>query len=350
MLLGAVLLLATSCSKEIGVSKSPDFEVTTEATTYKVGEEITFSFSGTADYVTFYSGTLFNNYDFREGRIIDVKGKGALLSFNSSVQQGAQTNQLSILASTNFSGDYSDLSKVKAATWKDITSGFLLGTDATFRASTEQDISDVIEEGKPLYIAFKYVTRPQATNQLARNWFIQAFTINSKEKLGTTALRIVDQAYAAFTIVDENKVNAPARSLVTSTRISLLGNLYKQASDPVFDPNNPIYDPTNPIYDPKNPSYVPGTVMPIYVPFNPSSPYNDPLSEHWVISKAISVDKVELGIDKGVPIRNITNPILKIHKYTFTAPGEYTVTFVAANTTIDETKNVVKQIKLTIEP
>lgn len=351
ILLGAVLLFAASCSKEIGATKMPAFDVQTDATTYQAGKAITFNISGgNADYITFYPGTPLNEYQYRNGHVVDAAGAGALLSFTTGVSGGVQTNQLALMASTNFDGNYT-YDRVKAATWTDITSRFVLAPDGTAKASTEQDISDLLAPGKPIYIAFKYLTKPQATNGLASKWAITTFLMNSKLKLGTATLKITDLPFAGFKLVDQNPVNAPSRSsILVNASLSLYGNLYKQATDPIFDQNNPIFKADNPIYDPKSPQFDPFAVRPTWVKFDPTNPYNDPTSENWAVSKALTPDKIDMGMDKGTGIKTISDAVKKTHSYTFGTPGTYTVTFVAKNQTIDDTKEVVKQITLTITP
>src|SRR5665647_645429 len=186
MLLGALLI--ASCSKKIEVTNAPDFNVTTDSATYKAGQVVTFNIKDNgANIISFYSGETLHEYAFKDGRTIDVKGVGATMAFTSSVQLGTQVNQLSVMASTDFNGDYSSLATVKAATWTDITSRFALGTGTAFLASGTKDISDLMVPGKPIYIAYRYVTKPQATNGLARDWFIQSFAINSLAILANTA-------------------------------------------------------------------------------------------------------------------------------------------------------------------
>lgn len=350
-IIAAALLLA-SCEKPILEADAPVFDVSPEKTTYKAGEVVKFMITGgEAQTISFYSGELKKEYASRTGRVVDVVGQGATLSFTSSVQLGTQANQVTVWASTNFNGDYSSVAKVKAANWVDITSRFKLGTTATLLASGNIDVSDLIVAGKPIFIAFRYFTKPQATNGIGRQWFIQSFTMNSKKLLDNTlALNIADQAGAGFRIVDDLKANAPALSSVTATRLTLQANTYLNAGLPQFDPNNPIYDPKNAIYDPQNPAYQPSAVYKPFVAFNPSSPYNDPESEHWAVSKGITIDKVDLGPDWATAIRGITNPILSEYRYTYAKAGTYTAVFVAANGTIDDQKKVVKEISLTITP
>lgn len=349
MLLGALLM--ASCNDKLEV-EAPEFNVTTEATTFKAGEPIKFNITGgNAHMIYFYPGVTLKDYESIEGRVVDVSGAGATMQFSSSVQLGSQANQLSVLYSTDFNGDYSSLAKVKAATWTDITSKFKLGTAAAFVASGAVDISDLIVPGKPIYFAYKYVTKPQATNGLARLWFIQNFVINSKAKLDNTiGLTIADQATAGFRIVDENAENAPARSSITSTRVTLYGNEYLHAGLAKFDPNNPIYDPNNPQFDRESPAFNPLLKLETFVPFDPASPYNDPLSEHWAVSKPITIDKVNLGPDRSIVLKGIRNPNLSEYKYTYAQPGTYKAVFIASNNSIDSSKEVVKEITLTITP
>lgn len=345
------MLLMASCDKEI-LTEAPAFDVTTETNTFKAGKEIKFDIKGgDAHMISFYSGETLKDYASKDGRVIDVKGVGATIAFQSSVQVGTQANQLTVLASTNFNGDYSSLAKVKAATWVDITSRFALGTSATFLASGTKDISDLMLPGKPIYFAFKYITKPQVANGLARQWFIQTFAITSKLKLDNTiALNLADQAGAGFRIVDENKDNAPARSSITATRITMYGNIYKDPKDPIYNSANPIYDSKNPIYDPLSTAYSPTAKLPVFVSYDAASSFNDPSSEHWAVSKAITTENVNLGPDWSTSIKGISNPAMVEHRYTYAKAGTYKAVFVASNNSIDGEKKVVKEITLKITP
>jgi hypothetical protein len=332
-----VLVVLSSCSKELEVD-TPFFEVSTESTTYQVGEEITFTFEGNPKQIWFYSGELLNDYDYKDGRIVDISsGDGATVSFSSAVVDGTQANQLTVLYSKNFNGTY-DYTNVKAAEWVDITNNFTFGTGSSFVASGSYDVSDFLSAGEPVYFAFRYITRPQATNGVARKWNIQNFTIISKATLEDgSALTIADQTYAGFRLVDENAENAPAQSVITSTRISLLGNVYK-------NPDDPIYDPENPIYDPESDEYDPSAVLPVY---DPNNPYNDPLSENWAVSKPIYTDEVDLGPDLSIAIKEYYTQVMS-YAYSYSEAGVFDVYFVAANTSVDDSKQVVKHLEITI--
>lgn len=347
------VFFAISCQKDLLVRDAPDFAVSTEATSYKVNEPVEFKIEGKADIISFYSGEVFHEYEFREGREVDVTGQGLNLSFNSAVAPGTPTgtqeNQFSILTSTNFNGNYADLNSVKAAVWQDISGRFELATSATFKPSTKQDISDLLVTGKPLYFAFRYINRPQIENGFARQWMIENFSLTSNAEINEKPITIYDQVHTGFRIVDQDTANMPARSSITTSRITMYGPIYKDPDDPIYDPNNPIFDPKNPIYDKKNPAYIPGARPPIFVPYVPDSPYNDPYSENWAVSGPITVGKVNLGSDWAMAVRGgiyLGNPTLYTYKYT--KPGIYKAVFVASNNTIKESKQVVREITVTI--
>lgn len=341
------LMLMLSCEDEV---ESPVIQITAESNTYQAGEPVKFKIDGHADMISFYSGEPTNDYAFKDGRVIDVSDGNVTLTFSSAVTGGTQADQLTFLASTDFDGNYDDLASVKAATWTDITSRFKFGTSATFATSTVQDISDLLIPGQPIYFAFRYVTQPQAANGLARTWMIQTFTLHSSVTFNDLPVTIIDQANAGFRIIDEDPENAPARSTITTSRVSLLGNIYKDPDDAIYDPENPIYDPENPIYDPESHLYDPSRVRPTFVPYDPNSPYNDPQTENWAVSKPIYIDQVDLGPDWSRAIKGIANSKLEEYQYTYSKPGTYNAYFIAINANIDGREEVVKEFTLTINP
>jgi hypothetical protein len=351
------LLAMGSCKKDLVVKDAPDFSVSIidSTTTYKAGKPVNFAIQGGADIISFYSGEVFHDYTSKDGRQVDVAGQGLNLNFNSAVAPGTpagtQKNQFSILASTNFSGNYGDLASVKAATWTDITSRFKLGTGTAFTPSGKVDISDLLVAGKPIYFALKYINWPQLDSGFAKQWQVESFTLTSNDSLNNAPVVIADQVHTGFRIVDENPVNAPARSTITATRVTLYGPAYKNPADSIYNPNYSRFDPKNPIYDPTSPQYIPNLQVPVYVPYDPNSPYNDPKSENWAVSAPISVGKVDLGRDWAIPVTSgiyLTQP--DVFNYTYKKPGTYKAVFVASNNTIDESKQVVKEMTITITP
>ncbi|WP_300600617.1 DUF5017 domain-containing protein [Niabella sp.] len=346
----------SSCQKKLAEVAAPDFDVTTGEVTVKAGTPAVFKFSGTATTVSFYPGEIYKDYNFKDGRSIDVSGKGLTLSFSNGVAPGnpagTQANQFSVLLSTNFNGNYADLASVKAATWVNITDSFTLATSATMVATRTANLSNYVLAGKPVYFALRYINRPQVANGYARQWIVENFVLKSIDaKVNNAVVTIADQALTGFRIVDENPVNAKARSTITSTRVTLYGPAYKNPADPIYDPNNPVFDPKNPIYDPKSPQYNPGAVLPVYVPYDPNSPYNDPYSENWAVSAPITLGTVDLGKDWSVPVRtSIYGAMPTTYSYTYNTPGRYEAAFVAANNTIGNYAATVKKVIVNVTP
>ena len=104
-------LILGACNK-VEVA-TPDFEVSTLTKSVKAGEELTFQFTGDPDQISFYSGEPLSDYTFKSGRTVSTEGLD--LSFTTTVQYGAQKDQLSILYSTDFSGNYT-LEDIRKAT------------------------------------------------------------------------------------------------------------------------------------------------------------------------------------------------------------------------------------------
>src|SRR5690606_12355203 len=133
-----------------------DFDVTTERTSWQAGEEVTFTFSGNAGFIQFYSGEFGNDYAFRSGRILETKS--ASMSFQSRVEFGAQKDQFSVHLSSDFSGNYT-IEDIHAATWIDVSDRLALGTTAVFSPSGTLELADIVDREKPLYVGFRYMTK-----------------------------------------------------------------------------------------------------------------------------------------------------------------------------------------------
>ncbi|GAB1463004.1 DUF5017 domain-containing protein [Pedobacter sp.] len=294
------VLLGSSCKKELQVSSLDNFEVSLSKNKYNVGEPVELNFGGEADYIYFYSGEVGYNYDSRGGRTISIDK--VKLSFNSAKAIGAQANQLSVLVSNDFNGDYSSLNVIKNATWTDVSSRFTLATNATATPSGVADLSDFKVAGKPIYIAYKYLTKPQNINGLGTTWTITGFSLLAETSIGNQ--NIADMFNSGFRIIDPYKDTTPAQSSITTTRFTFLSNLY----DATIDPE----------------------------------------TEHWGVSKAIDTETLNLGKDKATAIKSMATSGIKQYKYTYAKAGNYTIYVVAKNQNIYEQKEVVKKLEITI--
>ena len=84
MIVTGFVTLFSSCENNDEIT-TPDFEVTTEKVSYKVGDTIQFNFTGKTDVLTFYSGELGSNYEAKDRYTAEGIVK---LAFESAMQQG----------------------------------------------------------------------------------------------------------------------------------------------------------------------------------------------------------------------------------------------------------------------
>lgn len=311
LFLGTCLLLA--CNKDNELS-TPNFEVSTTASTYKKGQAVLFSFKGNPQMISVYTGEFGKDYNFREGRTLDVSGLN--LAFSSAVaNEGAgtsQTGMFSLQVSSNFNGDYASFANVQAATWTDVTDRLSKQEAATTATSTLAtpadgiDLSDLRVAGKPLYIAYKYNIRPQSTNGIWRMWSIQGFSLTGNTSSGKQTLG--NMTTTAFRVVRKNP-EIISRTATSATVLTL------RHADLALDPG-------------------PAEIA----------------TENWIISQAFSnVNTINFGPDLSIPIQGGTSAVeKKDYSYTFTKAGQYSVYFVAANVNLNGKMETVRKVDLTI--
>ena len=299
-----VALLIVACKKD-GVD-TPDFNATIAKNTFKLGDTVVFNLEGNPDYVSFYSGEYLNDYAFIGGRSLDIKSFN--LSFQSRVANGNQNNQLGVYLSSDFNGKF-DIASIRAGNFKDITNLVTLGSvNSVYAQSGLLDLTSIVtNRERPLYVAFRYLTKPQdATNGTQRTWTIRELALNTITDLGQSVA--IDQLTAAWSLVEDGPILDPARSAVvaSSGQITLRGNI---SAD--------------------------GKLV---------------QTEVWAVSKAIDLKTIILGPDRGVPIKGISETQAPIYKYVYTKPGIYKAAFATSNERIDGKKTGLKEITFTITP
>lgn len=263
-------------------------------------QQVTFNFSGDASIISYYSGLIGGEYAYREGRILEVSGLRS--SFTSNVT-GVQPNSLSIMASTDFSGIY-DKANVQAATWTDITNRYtlnVLGASSSLHSGFV-DISDLLVDGKPIYFAFRYICLPQAANGANATWRIRDFMMESETLLGTTAL--ANHTTADWHVLDFDPMDPPSRG----ARIESNGALR----------------------------------------FNGNHITKEIRTESWGITKAFTIDKVDLGPDRPAAVKGSIDPQLSSFSFNYTKPGTYKAVFVGSNVTYEGQASVVREIEITV--
>lgn len=292
LLLALAAINLISCSKD--EVPTPDFNVTTDKTTYKVGEAIQFKFTGNADLITFYSGMPGKEYQFKDRFKVDGKPQ---LTFTSYRQVSAEANTISLLASTNFKGIFNP-ENVAAARWTDITgrATFSTGTDNT--ASGVVDLTDFLKGDSSVYIAFRFTGKKDAL-VAQPTWTIKNLSIDNKIADGSL-VSVATSASVTWGAVDF--MNTARAWSFSATQIQIVGG-----------------------------------------------PVNTDDNDDWLITKPLSLDRVQRST--GVNVR--TSPLSKEFGYAFTtgytAAGTYTATFEAINNNRWDSKTVVKQIVIKVE-
>lgn len=294
MLISVVLF---SCEKY--QLDDPALEVSADKTTIKAGESLTFKFEGSPQMLSFYSGEFLKDYNYvTNSRTL----KNCYLSFSSAtVAAIQQANQLAVLVSADFDGKYA-IDNIKAATWVDITNRFALANNATVTPSTEADIMDLAVAGRPLYLAFRYITRSQTEFLTASDWNISAVLL--KSKFDNEEVTLMDYGSGSnFSVFSYGNKQA-GRSLVNATTIEFKGNS--------------------------------------------TAAIKEEYTEDWGISRAIYINPNDLGNDKATPLKLFREAKKESYTYTYSKAGTYTATFIAETNNVYGNKKVVRQIEITV--
>lgn len=291
-----------SCEKLEDV-ETPKFDVTTERVTYKVGESVSFTFTGDPDLISMYSGEVGNDYEYRKGRHISSSFKA---QFDQQMLDGRQDNQMSILLSTDFSGVY-NIDQIKAANWLDVSSKFkMLKSQETrlFVNSGLQDISEILQDKDSVkfYVAVRQIVKDQLVNGTSNLNRIRGFSISAESIIGLTPLY-------NHTSLEWSLVSTPnketGRAAITTTWLEFRGNVTNKTAE----------------------------------------------TEDWAISKQIKLDKYSyVGPDWGLAIKGLSDKRINTYAYSYTKPGIYKAVFVAVNINANDRKETIKEIELNIEP
>lgn len=297
-----LVVMASACSKTMDLG-ALDFDASTSQETVIAGEEITFDLKGNANIVTFYSGEVGNDYQYRGGRPLELFDPQ--VSFASDAWYGTQKGQISVLVSTEFNGDFSAenvRSSFDAGEWIDITNEFVLPENTGTRQTVANgpfDLSNIITaEKKGIYFTFRNQTTAGGS---PTQWTFSKFLITANTLTGRQTL--VDVKSADW----------------TSVVLGTLGN-----------PGVPNASGTS-VWFPRG-----------------NTPY--PAYDNWIVTKKIEFTDRNLGPDLGEPIKSYADPQLAEFKYIYDVPGTYIATFLASNVNAEGEKKVVKQVKVVVDP
>lgn len=300
--IGILLLTLHSCSKTMELG-SLDFEASLHTEKVKAGQEMIFDLTGRANIITFYSGELGQDYQYRDGRPLSLSNP--MVSFSSDAWYGTQQGQISILVSTKFNGDYTAenvSTSFDAGEWIDITNEFTLPENTGTRQTVSNgpfNLSDIMtEEKKGIYFAYRNLT---STVGNPTQWTFSRFLVTANTLLGQQ------------TIMDQKTADWQLAVLATPGQAST--------------------------------GTTPGTSV-----WFPRNTDRNAIVHNWIITKKIDFSDKDLGPDMGTPIKSYADPQLTEFKHTYHTPGTYIATFLASNVNAKDEINVVKQVKVIVEP
>ena len=286
----AMVVLLFSCKKD--VVKTPQFEVSLKPGTYKAGESITFNISGNPDIITFYSGEQGSKYDNKERSVLSGK---PLLQFSTFAQNsGTQENSLKIMASSDFNGTYS-AAGIAGATWNDLTSKAVLSSGADNVASGLIDLTGIIEDNKPVYLAFKKRDEKSATLK-PRGWTIRSFNLGYQNDADQITYSVADLSTAGWTAVDV--LNSTYKWAISTTALTIGGGAINSSEN-----------------------------------------------EDWVITKVLYPNAIRP--DPGIAVKGVDGRI-DTYNFTFKTSGTYKAVFVGANLNYDARKSVIKELTVVV--
>jgi hypothetical protein len=287
-----------------------DVNVSTEYITYKVGQTVDFIFEGTSDFITFYSGEKGREYAYKDkDRIIQTEMS---MSFSTTTSSGTSgypnPASVPISYSTDFSGEYT-VDAINKATWIDITNKFDIPTDTGIsKYSGELNITNLFNDPKkPIYLMFHYKVNKY-------NETLYGGKGNGRTQWNFGSL----------------KINGIADG-VSQVMYDIISGGWQIVLDPSFEGATSLPD-------------ISSSRILLRSEYRPSQD-----RECWAVSGPITkMDFINNGPDYGLGIKSVSDATLKKYSYVYKEPGEYTVTFVAANANVYDRKEVVRQIKINV--
>ncbi len=285
-----IILAVISCTKK---DVSPvSFNVTSDSVNFNVGDTVNFSLSGNPDYILFYSGENGHNYAYRNRD----SGTGTpLLNFLSQEKFGNHKNTLHLLVSTDFNGSLYDTTEVRNATWIDITNRAKLDSTSILTPSGSINLSDFQNYSTPIYVAFKFADQQDGINA-QRTWNITNLTLANYLPDGSsfTVLDIANSLWLSASFL------TPYVNWIQSTTALTFNGGTKTALS----------------------------------------------NEAWFVSQPVNLSKVIP--DVGVPIKKMTDPVLKSFYHIYNKPGNYTVVFDVTNANANSSTVASRSINITV--
>lgn len=316
VLFSLALLSLSSCSDELDKKLEMDVWATAlnsqmigDTLVVSKDEPITFNIAGNPDFITFFSGEAGREYSKRNQTEIPLEEiASAELKFTAFAQYGIVPNTMNVFLSTSYEGMFgvgnkkADSLRIEETAWIDITEQCKLPTASNGTSNVVIPLDEYL--GKRLTIGFLYDPKQNTSTQ--PTWEIQNLNVVNESKI--TGL----------------KTQIPAMTLGFNA----------------FD-----------MYASEDVAYVSGTGPGIWGITSArlrisSSGAGNPINKDWMITKPFIINS--RIPDSGVGIKNIANNALQTYNYTYQSPGVYVVTFIARNSNIEHSSEIVREVILKI--
>lgn len=289
-----------------------------DAIVVKAGVPVTFFFSGNPDFITYYSGEAGHEYKHINRTELSADDIDSELTFTAYAQYGSPEGTMQVYLATSFEGllknDYlKDIEQVNNYEgWINITEQCNLPV----KASGSSDVSIVLNDylGEKLRIAFHYYTTDNSKTQ--SRWEIKDLKVTStlKKDGSQTSLSAASLNFAALDMYATNETDAYKTVNNNTEGVWNLADISSSSNPRMF-----IH----------------------------SSAAGKPLNNDWLISADFRLNACEP--DVGVGIKTVTQKV-DSYTHTYTLEGDYEVTFIGTNANMEKESQVIKKIKLKVEP
>lgn len=312
----AALLLLAGCDRDGVDDVEFDVEIQNRADDIRVGDEVTFLFSGNAQYIAFFSGENGNSYANIERDSVALSS----LQMSCTVKQQYTDKEYRLkemihaYISHDFRGIY-DLEHLQQATWTKISGQEYnrLTVPLTENSPTEE-VSSTIDlmdyKDTPFYVAFQY-NAPKRTD-------VPASSGNGR--------------YVVAPRVDVNpialqKVTVEGETVVWDNASTDWG--FQVLHEKTTGTSNYSVNDGGLLFQPQQ-----------------GKEHTDEDVIVWMVSRLIRPWEVEP--DRGTAIKS-TDAYLPAYSHVYSKPGTYQVTFVATNATLWNSDRTVKQLTITVK-
>lgn len=334
LLYAGLSLSLLACNKYNDIESPADFQVSTDKLEYKVGDSVLFNFNSGPNQIIFYSGENGKRYENRSRSMLAGTPK---LVFQASMQQGVLSNldSLQLMISENLQSY--DSAGIANAAWKNISARntkWPVALSTSYTTSDSIDLSDFNNASK-VNIAFR-VKNGKYANAAQRKWNVQGVTLTNFLPDGTSSVLFNTFAGAGWVQASLKNNSTP-------------GFMAWNVGTAGFSASNAV----------TNTSGI--TIRNAYpVTFDPGTAVNVDANDDWLVAAAVDLKAVRP--DLGTTIKNDINGAITgfsylyqpgvygRYLYIFRTPGVYNVTFVGSNFNNNRKEEVVRSVRLTINP